>query len=166
MTFKLGNTYGRRQQERRCNELALEDAPVARASKQSLDGVETVLIRSGCYWQPMFLCPLCGSTRRALYEVEGQWQCRVCGRLDYKSKHEWRGGSFTRAWLLRMKLGAAYGDPVLPPRPTTPRAAKKYDRIVKRILRIEDRGHHETMRMLRSARAALGMTDDERPDGA
>lgn len=58
---------------------------------------------SQAYW----CCPRCSALRSDLYVVENELACRVCHRLDYRSRHVPR--AVARAAKLRRKLGAAPG---------------------------------------------------------
>jgi hypothetical protein len=65
------------------------------------------------YW----VCPRCGALRQHLYVLDGALLCRVCGKLDYRSRHVLHP-AVTRAAKLRRKLGAAPG--LLSPIPRKP----------------------------------------------
>ena len=66
----------------------------------------------------------CGAFRSHLYVVDGALACRVCHRLDYRSRHTLHP-AMTKAAKLRRKLGAAPGVlSRLPPRP--PRWRRDY----------------------------------------
>ncbi len=39
-----------------------------------------------------FLCPYCMEKRKYLYYVNGNWQCRECGNLKYRSTVTYRNG--------------------------------------------------------------------------
>ena len=66
--------------------------------------------------QAFWRCPKCEALRSHLYVLDGELACRVCHRLDYRSRHIYNP-LLTRAARLRRKLGAAPGllSPV-PPR--------------------------------------------------
>lgn len=39
-----------------------------------------------------FICPYCGELRQHLYYVQGDWKCRECGNLKYRSTSTYRKG--------------------------------------------------------------------------
>jgi hypothetical protein len=91
--------------------------------------------------RPYFLCPGC-ATRRWHLDVQGHaLVCRVCCKLDYRSRYEFWSPALRRAIKLRRRLGA---EPVpfgpLPPRPPYP-ACRTYDRLVARLATFEKRAH-------------------------
>jgi hypothetical protein len=76
--------------------------------------------------QAYWLCPHCSKQRSHLYvrERDGELACRICCRLDYRSRHVLHP-AMTKAAKLRRKLGAAPGVlSRLPPRP--PRWRRDY----------------------------------------
>ncbi|WWU65274.1 hypothetical protein QJR26_02635 [Clostridium baratii] len=40
----------------------------------------------------LFLCPCCLSARKHIYYVNGNWECRECGGLTYRSSNTYRNG--------------------------------------------------------------------------
>lgn len=40
----------------------------------------------------LFLCPWCLSPRKHIYYVNGNWKCRECGGLKYRSSNTYRNG--------------------------------------------------------------------------
>jgi len=66
------------------------------------------------YW----ICPKCSALRSHLYVVDGAICCRVCGKLDYRSRHVLHP-AVIRAAKLRKRLGGAPG--LLSPLPRKPR---------------------------------------------
>jgi hypothetical protein len=66
--------------------------------------------------QAYWVCPACEALRESLYLRDDVLRCRVCHKLDYRSRHVPR--AVARAAKLRRKLGAAPGllAPV-PPKP-------------------------------------------------
>src|SRR5215469_12676210 len=78
-----------------------------------IDGAEQELgiVRQDCInggQQAYWLCPQCSALRSHLYAVNGVLACRVCHRLDYRSRHVLHP-ALIRAAKLRRKLGAAPG---------------------------------------------------------
>jgi hypothetical protein len=66
--------------------------------------------------QAYWVCPRCGALRDSLYVLDGTLACRVCHRLDYRSRHV--NPAAVRAAKLRRRLGAAPGLLArVPPRP-------------------------------------------------
>jgi len=67
------------------------------------------------YW----LCPVCSRRCCALFVIGNGLKCRLCGSLDYRSRHT-LNPALTKAAKLRRKLGAAPGllsaIPKRPPR--------------------------------------------------
>ena len=85
--------------------------------------------------QAFWRCPKCEARREHLYVVEGLLACRVCHRLDYRSRHILRScPAAARAAKLRQRLGAAPGlmSP-LPPRPRHHMQAARYDRLARAL---------------------------------
>jgi len=68
--------------------------------------------------QAYWCCGRCGALRSHLYVVDGTLLCRVCGSLDFRSRHTLHP-ALIRAAKLRRKLGAAPG--LLSPLPRRPR---------------------------------------------
>ena len=90
--------------------------------------------------QSFWRCPKCEARREHLYVVEGLLACRVCHRLDYRSRHVLKSyPAVARAAKLRRKLGAAPGlmSP-LPPRPKHNMQAARYDRLARALATEED----------------------------
>ena len=91
-----------------------------------IDGVEQVI---GIVRQPRHLggtqaywrCGQCSALRSHLYVVDGVLLCRVCGQLDYRSRHvlQKHPALIRAAKLRRRKLGAAAGG-LLAPLPRKP----------------------------------------------
>jgi hypothetical protein len=87
--------------------------------------------------QAYWCCPQCSALRSDLFVVDGVLLCRVCHRLDYRSRHVPR--AVHRAAKLRRKLGAEPG--LLSPIPKRPRnrwAAARYDRLVRELRAVEN----------------------------
>ncbi len=40
----------------------------------------------------LFICPYCGESREHLYFINGNWKCRECGNLKYRSTVTYRDG--------------------------------------------------------------------------
>jgi hypothetical protein len=106
-----------------------------------IDGVSTwvEIVRQRRHFggtQAFWRCGQCSALRSHLYVVEGALQCRVCGKLDYRSRH---GGhpAVLRVAKLRRRLGAAPG--LLAPLPRKPRHWRPdyYARLVRELAVIE-----------------------------
>jgi len=93
--------------------------------------------RGGCkaYWR----CPRCDRRCCALFIVECSLACRVCHRLDYRSRHVLKNyPAVARAAKLRRRLGAERGlMGKLPPRPRHNKQAARYDRLVQALAKEE-----------------------------
>ena len=110
----LVGRVGGAQVPRRCSPVPLEERPVVR--------------RTGDNY---LTCPRCRKWRRNLYADDaGEWACRVCLHLDYRSRHEVANDPALAARVLHQKLGGS-GDLTTPPpkRPKGRRERKAYDRL-------------------------------------
>lgn len=68
--------------------------------------------------RPWFRCPLCSRRAGVLYFRGGEFTCRPCSGLKYKSKSESRADRMRRrARKIRDRLGADYGLGLLASRP-------------------------------------------------
>src|SRR5262249_8430422 len=94
----------------------------------------------------VFACPKCNMTCYKLFEVDGNWMCRTCGKLDYSCRHEHRSiRGLARLLWLRRRIGAKQRPfaplPKWPPQATRKRALA--DEI--RELEIGLLGHLQTV---------------------
>src|SRR3954470_3367343 len=155
MTWRLGESGGGPELQKRHGGI-LEELPRARAGVHRPPGVEMVQVRCGWCSRQRFECPSCGRSCRDLFELSTGWQCRLCGRLRYRSKREWDTNKQALANRLRVELGGQPGAlSPLPPRPKTVKAARRYDRKVWRIRRLELGGLRDTAHVIRSAERFL-----------
>lgn len=56
--------------------------------------------------RPWFVCKGCNTARSKLFLVRGEWGCRVCFALEYRSTRE---GSLARLWREKDKLSLRLG---------------------------------------------------------
>jgi hypothetical protein len=59
--------------------------------------------------RPKFRCPECDRGCRVLYERDGNWTCRRCAKLDYRSRRERTSASFDTQQLVG-ELERKFGD--------------------------------------------------------
>src|SRR5262249_24318685 len=85
--------------------------------------------------QGFWVCPKCASLRSHLIILDGSVCCRVCGRLDHRSRHVPR--AVARVAKLRRKLGGAPG--LLSPLPRKPKhwSPVYYRRLIAELLQQE-----------------------------
>ncbi len=99
------------------------------------------LDRTACNFggsRPWFRCPGCGTRRAVLYGAGGQFRCRACHDLAYRSTRE---GAIERhrrrADALRRRLGGRSGPFAVPCKPTGMHG-RTYERITAEIRARED----------------------------